>query len=46
MLRDEGEEGRNDGGCLEANRNFALAETVVVYFTEKWGKLFCTGLQC
>ena len=37
--------GRNDGGCLEARRDFVLAEGVVVDFTEHWGKLFCTGPQ-
>ena len=31
----------NDGGWLEASRDFALAERVVVDFTENWGKLFC-----
>ena len=36
----------NDGGWLEASRDFALAERVDVDFTENWGKLFCTELQC
>ena len=37
---------RDYGGCFETSWDFALAERVVVDFTEVWSKLFCTELQC
>ena len=34
---------RDYGGCFETSSDFALAERVVVDFTEDWSKLFLQG---